>query len=256
MQGGSPAPLFSFAGTRRRGVGSQQPSQPPPCLLPIRAVGPSSCREAAGRRLEQLLPRLPARSGFHQLRSYVPASYPVCLPGRAVVDSQRRRGTRKTAPRPRNEDPLPRFLLSGTTPSRAEGLGRLFPARGGCKGHAEPGTFGRGLGAPDTSLISAQSPRLGFWQGSASTGGSAGLCPRWAACRDVSEEPSALAAAQSGSAQRGGADLGHALAGAPSPGSALRDLAPPVSLPPPAQPPPSKRFSPLVLLPKVSALRP
>lgn len=72
------------------------------------------------------------------------------------------------------------------------------------------------------------------------------LAQRRAARLDASEELSALAAAQSGSAQCDGADLGHALTGAPSPGLMLKDLGLPVPLPPPGQPPPSKRFSPSV----------
>lgn len=50
--------------------------------------------------LEWLLPLILEGSGFHHIRSHIPASYPACLSGRTVVDSQRVRGSGKTGLHP------------------------------------------------------------------------------------------------------------------------------------------------------------
>lgn len=140
-----------------------------------------------------------------------------------------RQGCRGQAENKRNEKgssmslkqgPSPSFSVpAGSTPCRAEGLGQQVQAAGRMRRSRRAlRAFGRGLGVPGTSLISAQSPRLGFWLAVPAGAAQQGSAQRRAAGLDMSEELSALAGAQSGSARCDGADLSHALAGAPSPG--------------------------------------
>ena len=178
MQGGSPALLFSFADTCMCGVGSHQPFQPPSCLQLIRTARPSSFRK--GHRPVFGAAPTTAAGGVGLSPAWIvhPCLSPRLSPRQGCTGQPENKREKKGSSASLRRGPSPPFSVpAGTALSRAEGLGQHFQAQGGRKGHAEPSAFGRGLGVPGTSLISAQSPRLSFWRGSASTGGSAGLCP-------------------------------------------------------------------------------